>query len=360
MIGCGNIAPQYIQGCAPFPQIEVVSCADIDEQRARQFAADHQLRAQTIDAMLADETIDLVINLTIPAAHADVALDIINASKHVYNEKPLGMSRIEAEQVLSGATAVGVRVGCAPDTFLGAGIQSARKLIDEGVIGRPFTAQAFFASHGPESWHPNPFFFYQPGAGPLWDMGPYYITALVALLGGVKSVFATNTRAMDVRIAGHESIQGERIPVNVDTHYTAILQFASGVSAVFIASFDIWHHRLPHIEVQGDAGSISLPDPNTFSGEPMLATAIRPEPVQVSPSHRGDMMRGIGVADMADAILNDRPHRASGALALHVVEVMEAFTQSSTDQQVVKITNQIETPAPLPPNLGLELAQIPL
>ena len=266
IIGTGNIAPQYIQGCAPFDIIEVTACADIMLDRAEAFAAENGLIACSVDDLLARDDIDIVINLTIPAAHAEVSLRIIEAGKHVYSEKPLALNRDDGSRIISAAAASGLRIGCAPDTFLGGGGQTARKVIDDGIIGTPIAATAFFLSHGPESWHPNAGIFYLEGGGPLFDMGPYFLTALVNLIGPVARVSGAARKTFDQRIATSEELMGQRLPVEVNTHIAGTLEFESGAIATIITSFDIWAHHLPWIEIHGSEGSLSVPDPNRFDG----------------------------------------------------------------------------------------------
>lgn len=352
IIGCGMIAPAYLRGCALFPDaVNVTACADIDEDRATQFAQRHGLRALTVADLMRDDAIDMVLNLTIPVAHAEVNLAAIAAGKHIYSEKPLATTLSDGQAIIHAAEQAGVRVGCAPDTFLGGGGQTVRHLIDTDAIGRPLAATAFMLSRGPEPWHSNPFFYYQPGGGPVMDMGPYYITTLVNLLGPVTQVSAITGRGLTERVAGHESIAGQAIPVDVSTHASGTLLFASGAMATLIMSFDIWKHNLPRMEIYGTDGTISGPDPNTFGGTVRLWQPTHNAWRDVPLTHRDDVQRGIGVADMATAIANNIPHRASGALALHVLEIMLAFDTSSAEEKAITIKSTVEMPAPLPQNL---------
>lgn len=350
-IGVGNIAPQYIRGLAQFPEaVKATACADLDMQRAQAFADENGLKAMTVEELLISPDIDIVLNLTIPAAHAEVSLTAIAAGKHVYMEKPLAINKEDGAKVIAAAKEAGVRVGCAPDTFLGGGIQTAIKLIDDGAIGTPIAATAFMLSHGPEPWHPNPFFYYLPGGGPMLDMGPYYMTALVALVGPIEQVAGMSGAGVQKRTAGHESIAGQDIPINVNTHYSGSLRFANGAIGTAVMSFDIYAHHVPRIEVHGTEGSLSIPDPNTFGGEVQLWTPDKREWVDMPLTHRDDVGRGIGVADMALGIREDRPHRASGDLANHVLEVMLAFDESSESGKFIDIQTQLERPAVLPIN----------
>lgn len=346
ILGCGNVSQQYVKGLSQYPNdVQLVACADLVAEKAREMANQHGLQALTIEELLRHDEVGLIINLTVPAVHREVSLQIIEAGKHVHSEKPLGLTREEGETILKAAAAKGVRVGCAPDTFLGAGGQTARHLIDQGAIGTPVSATAFFMSHGPEGWHPNPAFFFQPGAGPLFDMGPYYLTALVHLFGPIDSLSAVATRAYAERTAGHESIRGQRVPVNVDTHVLGLLRFASGPVANVNMSFDVWQHTLPRIEVHGTHGSLSVPDPNTFGGPVLLWTPEHPEWTEQPLIGNPDAQRGSGVADIARSVLTNTPHRASGALAHHVLDAMVAFGEAAASGQQVKLGSTIERPA---------------
>ncbi|MBN1681122.1 MAG: Gfo/Idh/MocA family oxidoreductase [Anaerolineae bacterium] len=351
IIGCGAIAPAYIRGCTPFDIIDLAACADIDLARAQAFGQEYGIRACSVSDLLADPDIQIVLNLTVPNAHAEVALAVIQAGKHVYSEKPLAITRDEGQRVMAAAQAVRVRVGCAPDTFLGGGIQTCRKLIDDGAIGDPVAAIAFMAGHGPESWHPNPAFYYQRGGGPLFDMGPYYLTALVNLLGPIRRVTGTARTSFPERIATSEGHTNEVIPVEVPTHYTAALDFAAGPVATLLVSFDVWAHHLPRIEIYGSEGSLSVPDPNTFRGPVQLWRTEDREWRDVPLTHSDAVGRGTGVADMAYAIRSGRLHRASGELALHVVDVMQAVIEASDTGQHITLTGQVTQPAPLPVGL---------
>lgn len=352
IIGTGAIAPAYMKGMEVFTdQIQVIACADLNTDRAKAFAEKYHIKAQSIDDLLANTGIDIVLNLTIPAAHAQVSLQILNAGKHVYVEKPLAVTLQDGKAVMNLAKSKGLRVGCAPDTFLGAGGQTARRLIDEGAIGQPVSATAFMLGHGPDSWHPNPFFYYVDGGGPMLDMGPYYLTALINLLGPIERVTGMTNRAYQNRTAGHETIQGQNIPVSVETHVAGLAQFKSGVVATVITSFDVWKSNVPRIEIHGTEGSLSVPDPNTFGGEVLLFKPENGEWQTVEPQHRSDIQRGIGVADMAQCMETGEDHRASGALALHVLEAMLAFEESSQHGQHINLDTEISIPSALPANL---------
>ena len=352
LIGTGNIAPAYIKGCAPFSVIKLTACADIVQDRARDFAAEHGLTAHSVDDLLARDDIDIVINLTIPAAHAEVSLQIIKAGKHAYSEKPLAMNRADGGRILAAAKAAGLRMGCAPDTFLGGGAQTARKAIEDGAIGEPVAATAFFMAHGPEAWHPNAGIFYLKGGGPLFDMGPYYLTALVNLMGPAARVAASARITFPERIATSEALMGQALPVEVNTHIAGTLEFESGAICTVITSFDIWGHKLPHIEIHGSEGSLSVPDPNRFDGAVSLLRGGTRAWADVPPTHSANIGRGAGVADMAYAILSGRPHRASGRLAFHVLDIMCALEESAASGQHVAIQSTLDQPLPLPPGLA--------
>lgn len=350
IIGCGNISSAYINGCHQFDFLRVVAVADMRHDAAQAKAAEHDLGcAGSVEELLADPDIDIVINLTVPDAHAAVSRAILAAGKHLYSEKPLAVAREDGQAVLAAAAARGLRVGCAPDTFLGGGLQTCRRLIDDGAIGQPVAATAFMMGHGPESWHPNPGFFYKSGAGPLFDMGPYYVTALVHLLGPVERVAAIARISFAERVATSEARRGERLPVEVPTHVAGTLALVSGPLATMITSFDVWGHTLPRIEIYGSEGSLSVPDPNTFGGPVRLLRAGSKEWVEVPLTHSDQVRRGVGVADMAAAIRDGRPHRAAGDLAYHVLDVMHSFYDASAAGQTVPVASMCRRPEALPP-----------
>ncbi len=351
IIGCGNISSIYLQNCHQrFRGVHVAAVADIDVSRAQARASEFGVaNAYTVEQLLADPDIQIVVNLTVPAAHGEVALKAIAAGKSVYNEKPLAVTRAEAQAMLQNAAAKGVRVGGAPDTFLGAGLQTARKLIDDGWIGRPIGATAFMMGRGPEGWHPNPHFFYQPGAGPMFDMGPYYLTALTTLLGPVNRVSGSAQISFAERTITNSIQYGEKIPVNTPTHVVGVLDFAAGAVATIITSFDVWHSTLPWLEIYGSAGTMLVPDPNNFDGEVKVRRAGEEEWRVMPLSHSfAQNSRGLGVLDMAMAIQEKRPHRASGELTYHVLDIMHAIHDSSRAGQHVTLTSGPERPAPLP------------
>lgn len=351
-IGVGNIFPQYVNGCRAFEILEIAAVADLDLQRAKDRAREFNIpKACTVDELLADPSIEIVVNLTIPNVHAQVALQILSAGKHVYGEKPLALSRKEGASVLELARSKGLRVGCAPDTFLGGGGQTARKLIEDGAIGVPVAASASFISHGPESWHPNPEFYYKQGAGPLFDMGPYYLTALVNLLGPVKRLTGSARISFPERVATSKEKYGLKIAVEVPTHVTGVLDFANGAVATLTTSFDVWRDYSPELMIYGSEGSISVPDPNTFGGPVKLWRNSSREWENISLTHRDDVGRGIAVADMAYAIRSGRPHRASAEMAFHVLDLMESLPEASERGTHVAVGSVCDKPAPLPKGL---------
>ena len=351
LIGCGTIAPAYLRAAATFPAFEIAACADINPGAAASTAKDFNIETLAPDALLARDDIEAILNLTVPAAHAEVNRAALLAGKHVYCEKPFALDFPDGVEVLSLAESSGLRVGCAPDTFLGGGHQTVRGIIDAGAIGKPLSATACMMIRGHESWHPNPDFYYRPGGGPLFDMGPYYLTALVHALGPIARVTAMTGRGLDERTITSKPRAGDKIAVDVDTHAVGIIEFVSGAIATVIMSFDVWRHSQPRIEFHGVEGSLSAPDPNRFGGAVRVSEHGR-EWAEVPLTHGyTDNMRSIGLADMCMALRTGRPHRCSGALALHVLEAMEAFGRSSREGVHVALTTRPERPAPLPANL---------
>ena len=355
LIGCGKISEQYVIGCGRYELMEIMACADLDVPRAVATAAKHGIpRGGSVADLLADPEIELVVNLTVPQAHVEVNDAVLRAGKHVYVEKPFAFDSHASARVLALAKERGLLVGCAPDTFLGGGIQTARTLIDAGAIGKPVAAFAFMLSHGPESWHPAPEFYYKMGGGPMFDMGPYYITALVNFLGPVERVTGSAQVSFPERTIGSQPLAGTKIKVDVPTHYSGTMDFASGAVATIVTSFDVWPGPpMPRIVVYGTTGTLEVPDPNMFDGPVRLFRPGVKEPEVVTPMHSLARGRGTGVADMAYSIRRrERPHRANGELANHVVEVMEAFGRSSASDQHILILSTCERPAALPPGLA--------
>jgi predicted dehydrogenase len=348
VIGCGNISSAYLTAARKFRILEIIALSDANPAVAEARAAEFDLQARPVDRLLADPAVEIVLNLTVPKAHVEVGLKAIAAGKHVHSEKPLGVAVAEARKLIAAAAAKGLRVGCAPDTFLGGAHQAARKCIDEGLIGRPIGGTAFFMCPGHESWHPNPEFYYLAGGGPMLDMGPYYITDLVNLLGPVASVSGLATRIRSERSVESKPRAGTRIPVEVATHVTGTLLFASGAAVSMTMSFDVPKHKHVPIEIYGEAGSLIVPDPNHFGGRVEFAAAREEwREIPVQNGYADGNYRIIGVADLAHAIRANRPHRASGSLAFHVLEVMEAFQTSSDAGAAATIATRPERPAPL-------------
>ncbi len=351
IIGCGAIVAQYLKTLPSLSSVTLRAVADLDVSRAEAVAASQEgVRALTVKDLLADPGIDTVLNLTIPAAHAEVAKRAIAAGKHVYGEKPLAANTDEAREVLALAKDAGVRVGCAPDTVLGTGIQTARHAIDSGRIGRPISASATMVTPGHERWHPNPDFYYVPGGGPLLDMGPYYVTALVTLLGPVTSVIGAASHTRDERTIGRGPRAGETVPVSIDTHVTGVLVHASGALSTLVMSFDAVQTRASNIEVHGELASLTVPDPNYFEGEVSICDlANREGGWDVIPSSAGYVGagRGYGLADMA-LTPSGEEHRANGQLAYHVLDVMESLLKSASSGSAETVQSTVERPAPVP------------
>jgi predicted dehydrogenase len=347
IVGAGVISGAYLK--TKFPQFKITRCSDIRQAQAEVRAREFGIAAASTETILADPTIDIVLNLTTPQHHAELTGAALRARKHVYSEKPLSISTGEAEPLLGIAATNGVRIGCAPDTFLGAAQQTARKLLDEGAIGSPIGGTAFFMSGGPESWHPNPEFFYQKGAGPVFDMGPYYLTALVNLLGPIKRVWSAGRTTLPQRTIGSGARKGVSFPVSVLSYLSAILEFRSGPIVTFVASFDVPAYNHPYIEIYGTAGTLQLPDPNYFGGAVRLNQ--NEHWVDVSHSHGfGDgNYRGIGLADLVVGLRSGTAHRASAELAFHVLEVMEAIVETAGSGAAYAIQSSCERPRALPP-----------
>ncbi|MTH78474.1 Gfo/Idh/MocA family protein [Paracoccus aestuariivivens] len=348
VIGCGVISDIYMKNCAIFPGIALRAVADLRPEAAEAKAVQYGVPAVTPAELLKRDDIDIVLNLTIPKAHVEVGLMVLDAGKHLYAEKPLAGSVAEGRRLLQAAAAKGLRVGSAPDTFLGGSHQTARALLDTGRIGRPTAGTAVMMVAGHERWHPNPDFYYAgEGAGPLMDMGPYYITALVNLLGPVSRVVGMAARGRDRRIIATGPRAGQDIPVEVPTHVTGVMEFASGAVVQIVTSFDVKAHRHTPLELYGTDGAMLIPDPNHFDGEVMLHAADW-EPQVMRHAHGDGNYRGLGLADMADAIVTKRDHRASGALALHALDVIESLLRAASTGRAEALATTCDRPAPLP------------
>ncbi len=349
IIGCGTISGIYLKAPQTFPILEMVACADLDMARAEGKAAEYNIQALTVDQLLDHPEIEIVINLTIPGAHAEVAQAVIAHSKSVYSEKPLALNVADGQQILEQAQNAGVLVGCAPDTFLGGGLQTCRKLIDDGWIGTPVAATAFMMSHGHEHWHPSPEFYYQHGGGPMFDMGPYYLTALVSLLGPVARVTGATRTTFPERTITSQPKYGQKIEVEIPTHVVGVLDFQAGAIATIITTFDVWSAELPRIEIYGTQGTLSVPDPNTFGGPVRLRSAGSTEFQEIPiPFPYTTNSRGLGVADMAHALQSGRSHRASGELAFHVLEIMESIHVASDQARHISLESALARPEPFP------------
>jgi predicted dehydrogenase len=350
IIGAGKISGAYATTLARLSTVTLTRVADLDAGRAADLAARHPgVLACTPDELLAADDVDVVLNLTLPQAHAAVALAAIAAGKHVYGEKPLAATTAEARTVLAAAQRAGRAVACAPDTVLGTGVQTARAGVAAGDIGTPIAASAFMVTPGHERWHPDPEFYYQPGGGPILDMGPYYLTALVTLLGPVRRVTGLSSTPRPARTIGDGLRAGTVFPVHVATHVTGVLEHASGALTTLMMSFDVWDARLPRIEVYGTEGTLSVPDPNGFDGPVRLFAATRGDWAEV-PERAGyrDAARGFGVADLGLALRTGTPHRASGELAYHILDVMECLLAAAGTGTAVEVTSTCEIPAPVP------------
>jgi len=358
LVGCGNISGVYLKTSRIFEDIEIVACSDIIMDRAKTKAQEFNVpKACTVEELLADPEIEIILNLTPPKAHAEIALKALDAGKSVYNEKPLAVTREDGKTLLRSAREKGLRVGGAPDTFLGGGLQTCRKLIDDGWIGKPVAATAFMASHGPEGWHPDPEFFYKVGGGPMFDMGPYYLTALISLLGSVRRVTGSAKITFSERTITSQPKYGTKIKVEVPTHIVGVMDFVNGAVGLIMTSFDVWGAQLPRIEIYGTEGSLGVPDPNTFGGPVSILRAGSREWKEVPLAYGyTDQSRSVGVADMAKAIRTGRPHRANGEMAYQVLDVMHAFHDASNQGKHIEIQSTCTRPSALP--MGLRNGEI--
>ncbi len=352
IVGCGNISDIYLTNCRAYEELEVVRLADLDLERAAAKAAQYGIpESGTLAELLADERIEIVLNLTIPAVHAEVSLAALEAGKHVYSEKPLAIAIEDGRTILELAASKGLRVGVAPDTVLGGGIQTCRKLIDEGAIGKPVAAAAFMMTGGPERWHPNPGFLYESGAGPMFDMGPYYLSAFITLLGPIRRVTGSAVISYPERLITSQPLYGQKIRVQTPTHINGVLDFAGGATAMLITSFDVkGGTSLPSIEIYGSEGTMLVPDPNTFGGPVKLRKPGPDQEWQEVPLTHGhsDNSRGLGLLDMARALSDGTPHRATGEVALQALEAMHGFHIASREERHYSIESQCERPSPMP------------
>jgi predicted dehydrogenase len=353
VVGCGVISRTYAHTISQFDFMELAACADADAERAEKLAARFGSTARSPADVLADPGIDAVVNLTPPLAHEAVSRAALAAGKATFSEKPLGVELAEGQALVDLAAAGHLALGCAPDTFLGVGLQTARAAIDRGDIGEPLAANAFMLGSGPESWHPNPTIFYRRGAGPLLDMGPYYLTTLVQLLGPARSISASARISRAQRPILSEPMRGQLIDVEVPTHVGSLVEFASGPIASLVTSFDVQATRYHNIEVYGTEGTMSVPNPNTFDG-PVRIRRTGDEAwtdLDLLPAHL-PQQRGIGLADMIWAQRTGRSHRASGALALHVLELMTGALVAAGTGRRFDLTTTCDRAAPLPTGLA--------
>jgi predicted dehydrogenase len=360
VVGCGNISATYMRNAKLFPGLELRGCADLAMDAAVLRGREYGAPAMMVDQLLASPDIDLILNLTIPTAHFEVTLSALSAGKHVFTEKPLGVTAAEGKRLVSEAASRNLKLGSAPDTFLGAAGRYARRLVDQGAIGRPVVGTAFMMGRGMEHWHPNPQFYYQPGGGPVLDMGPYYLTMLVNLLGPVAQVTAVTGKGQDERrITAEGPLKGTTFPVGTPTSVLSLLEFASGALVTFGASWDVFRHSNHPIELHGTEGSLRLPDPDTFGGKVSLSERGAE---WVHHETAGDLYgamnfppgeprlanyRMLGVADLVQSLQTGAAPRASGSLALHVLEVLEGILWSGESKEAVRIESSVAQPLPM-------------
>lgn len=337
VVGCGIIGRHYVEHSAAFGAWQPVTCADLDSACADAFATEFGLRAEPVEALLADPDVDLVLNLTPPTAHAPLIRAALEADKHVYTEKPLATTTAEGRELVAEATRRGLRLGCAPDTFLGSAYETARHLVSEGAIGTPLGATATMLTAGPEKWHPNAEMFYRDGGGPLLDIAPYYLTALISLLGPIEAVAGFTETPSSERMLAAGPRAGQVVAVDVPTHAVAILRFEGGALATLTVGFESHDQYVSGMRLFGSAGSLTLPDANAFEGDVFLIIgAAAPEPVRYE-SYGDSEARGLGLQDLAEALHEGRPHRASGELALHVLDAAAAIARAGAERRVVQL-----------------------
>jgi predicted dehydrogenase len=349
VVGCGTISDQYLRNLTAFPDLRVLICADLDGERARRQAAAYGVPAAgTVDEALGHPGVELVVNLTIPAAHAEVSAAAAAAGKSVWTEKPLALDTAAGAQLLADANVAGVLVGCAPDTVLGAGLQTARRLIADGAIGEPTSALALMQNPGPDQWHPDPEFLFQRGAGPLFDMGPYYLSALATIFGPAAGVAAVGRRARERRVIGHGPRAGTAFDVEVFTHVSALIEYARGPAATLVLSFDSPLRRHGFVEITGTEATLSLPDPNMFDGTIRIKVAGTDDWTELPTAGASDG-RGLGVLDLARALRSGAPVRASGEIGLHVLDTMEAIERSIAGRAFEPVKTSFGPPSTLDP-----------
>jgi predicted dehydrogenase len=348
-VGCGTISSAYLRNLTSFPDLKVLYCADVDVERAKaQAEAFGVPAAGTTAEALAHPGVEIVVNLTLPATHVEISNAAVAAGKNVWVEKPLALDTASAAGLLAAADTAGVRVGCAPDTVLGAGLQTARRLIDDGSIGVPQTGLALVQGPGPESWHPAPEFLFKRGAGPLFDLGPYYLTTLAVLFGPATQVAALGRRSRATRVVGSGPGAGTEFEVEVPTHVSALIGYASGEAATILLSFDSPLSRHGFVEITGTAATLAAPDPNRFDGDVRLHE-LGAADWRAVPAVGAADGRGMGVLDMARGLRTGEPHRATGEIALHVLEIMEAIERSAVTGRFEPVHSTFSRPEPLPP-----------
>ncbi|AQQ70133.1 putative oxidoreductase YdgJ [Limihaloglobus sulfuriphilus] len=348
IVGCGKICDIYFQTLSKLENVDVRACADLVLERAEEKAAKYNIpRACTVEEIMASDDIEIILNLTVPAAHYSIAKQALEAGKHVYNEKPFTNEREQGLEILELADKKGLLTGCAPDTVMGAGIQTCRKLIDEGAIGRPLSFTAFMTSSGTESWHPDPEFYYKTGGGPLFDMAPYYLSALITLLGPVHAVSGMASMPRKQRMITSEPKKGQIIDVEVDTHVMSLIEMECRAMRTMVMSFDIWQSSLPRIEIYGSEGSLSVPDPNGFGGVVKLYTKDKKQWQDIGLiGGFAENSRGIGVADMAACIDSGYTHCANGRMAYHVLDTMHSIINSSNQSKTLIVRSSCTKPRP--------------
>lgn len=360
IVGCGNISDTYLENVNLFPHVALLSCADIDASRSKNKAAKYGIKTTSVNDMLQDKDIQLIINLTVPSAHFELSLSALRAGKHIYTEKPLATSYAHGLQLVNEAASRSLLIGSAPDTFLGAAGRRARALVDKNHIGTPITGTAFMMGHGMEHVHPDPQFYYQPGAGPLFDMGPYYLTMLINLLGPVRKVMAMSCTGYNERlITADGPLQNTRFPVGTPTSIYAILEFKSGAIISFGTSWDVYKHSNHYIEIHGTKGSMRMPDPDTFGGTVSVSSLGQP---WTDYNTDNDLFgkinfpfdnpqianyRMLAVANMAQSIQDNTQPIANGELALHVLDVMECIVQSSEQSSSIDLRSTVNQPVAL-------------
>ncbi len=360
VVGCGAISGAYLKHAKDFSILEIVACADLNREAAQKRADEFGVpRVLTVEELIQDDGVDLVLNLTVPQAHVRVALAAIAAGKHTYSEKPLGVNRREAKQVVDAGKTRGVLVGCAPDTVLGAGVQTARKVLDAGEIGRPVGFTAFMLCKGHEHWHPSPEFYYEAGGGPMFDMGPYYLTALLNLLGPVKRLAGMGTIAIPQRTIASGPKAGTKMMVHTPDHIFGTMEFANGAVGIMGMSFTVRyaaHDGKAPITIFGTEGSLKVPDPNTFDGTVQIRTDADEDWREVPHAFSTGYGRSLGLADMAYAIRSGRRFRCDGQQALAVVDLMEGFLASSQANEYYTPSVSYERPPMMP--AGLEFGTL--